>query len=236
MAGKPPGIPSKWTLDKTALVSLSIVALLGAGIYVSRDFCWSKCKTIEALHIDVPTAGSAVGHYRMIDAGPVIGIEIDPEGSGGACLAWKSTANQRCKQHSDCNFPGNMTEIGPSPLYEGGYGLVLRPEFPGAFAYCSPQKTCWIRMKFSDCRKSPPAPDLKLNADNITNPANLYLVRKGLYGYGNGPRKIEGRVIACVSAKFTPTPDVKSPCGGGPGDTRHDWTNPPQPIPVPMGP
>ena len=77
------------------------------------------------------------------------------------------------------------------------------------------------------------AAGLILNQDNETKEVDLLLARAGLYGAGNGPAQIQGRVIACLNGKFTPGPGVTPPCGGGPGQAKHDWSNP-QPIPVPM--
>ena len=73
-----------------------------------------------------------------------------------------------------------------------------------------------------------------MNQDNQTDEASLLLVRAGLYGLGKGPAKVQGRVIACLNGKFTP--GTRPPCGGGPGDVRTDWSNPPQAIDVPMNP
>jgi hypothetical protein len=222
------GNPREWTVGKGALVGISMIALIGAGVYAFRSFCWSNCKTVEALEITLPRADWAVGHYRMVEAG-FGGIETD--GLGGACVTWKSTATQSCKQDSDCDFPERMTTtiVVDPPLTK----KVLRPEFAGAYAYCSPQKTCWIKVKGSDCRKSPPP--LTLNQDNQTQEVNLLLVRAALYGFDSGPARIQGRVVACLNGKFTPGPGVTPPCGGGPGDVAHDWHTP-QPIAVPMAP
>lgn len=215
------GNPREWTVGKTVAIGFSLLALLGAGIYVFQSYCWSNCKTVEAGKISLTPTGWAVGHYMMVDAGPGTREMTD---LGGACVAWKSTANQSCKQDSECHLPTRMTVPGTADP---------KPEFAGAYAYCSPQKTCWIKTKFSDCRKSPPP--LVLNQDNQTNEVNLLLVRAGLYGLGNGPAQIQGRVVACLNGPFTPGPGVKPPCGGGPGEAIHDWSNP-QPITVPMEP
>ena len=224
------GNPREWKVGSTMIgVALGVIVL--AGFYVTNNFCFSNCKSIEALQITLPSADKAVGHYRMVDAG-YEGIESDR--LGGACLAWRSTVPGSCKQDSDCAFPDRMTTILTAPPLTK---KVLRPEFTGAYAYCSPNRTCWIKVNGNDCKKSAdvlPPLALNVNEDNITKEASLPLVRAGLYGAGKGRPTIQGRVIACLNGKFTPGPGVKPPCAGGPGDVLHDWSDPPQPIRVPM--
>ena len=148
MASEPP----RGSMSPTRIALLAgvvAVTLIAVGTVVP-SFCWSNCKAIDALQIRPTRAGFVVGHYMMVEGTMRSGI--DSAGLGGACVAFKTTANQSCLKDVDCKFPSRM--IQPDARYTSGYGP--RPEFAGAYAYCSPQKTCWIKVHGDHCKKPPP--------------------------------------------------------------------------------
>lgn len=203
---------------------IAAVALFTIGR--TSSICLTDCLSIQALEVSTEVTSRsewARGKYRLVKSDPFNGILSN--GNGGACLVFRSPLNQSYKTYTDCAWPDPMTD---SAIHQ-----IVRPEFAGSFRYCSPEKTCWIKLSHEHCRKSSdeyPPKLLTVDQDNLTPGADLFFVRMGLFGLDQGPRRIDARVIACLNGS-----GAKAPCAVGPPANRIIDYGKPQSIAVPRG-